>query len=404
MAAFATVRLVLFAKPRKDSTFSVALRVTYRRKSKYFFLNRHCLRSDWNEKSGRFERSFPGYRRENDILLSYERRASDALRDMERDGIPFTFDRFERAVFSEQHGGGSLGLVAFLRGVRDDLERAGRFGNSRFYNAVANAVEAFRPKASLADLDSGWLSKFERWNLSERNVSGGGLSVLMRTLRAACNIAIRDKVMPRTWYPFEGYSLAHLKSRKAKKSAGLEFVRALEGYAPTDERQALAVDLFLFSFYTRGMNLADIAELTPANLHGDRVVYRRKKTGREYSVKVSARAAAILDKYRTGPNDPVFPIYPATSIPDKKKLWRKQNFTERIFNPAMKSVCAALGVDVPGLTFYTARHTYADSLKKAGVSVEVISQALGHSDVRTTDNYLKSFGDDVIDAADKLLD
>lgn len=67
-------------------------------------------------------------------------------------------------------------------------------------------------------------------------------------------------------------------------------------------------------------------------------------------------------------------------------------------------IAARIGFDVPGLSFYTARHTYADSLKKAGVSVEVISQALGHADLRTTDNYLKSFGDSVLDEADRLLD
>ena len=74
------------------------------------------------------------------------------------------------------------------------------------------------------------------------------------------------------------------------------------------------------------------------------------------------------------------------------------------FEPALRAIAARIGFDVPGLSFYTARHTYADSLKKAGVSVEVISQALGHADLRTTDNYLKSFGDSVLDEADRLLD
>jgi hypothetical protein len=36
--------------------------------------------------------------------------------------------------------------------------------------------------------------------------------------------------------------------------------------------------------------------------------------------------------------------------------------------------------------------------------VEIISQALGNTDFRTTDNYLKSFGDSVLDDADRLLD
>lgn len=76
MAAFPTSRLVLFAKKRKDGTLSVALRVTYRRKSKYFFLNRHCSRTDWDAKSGRFKKSFPDHKQENDMLRTYEQRAA----------------------------------------------------------------------------------------------------------------------------------------------------------------------------------------------------------------------------------------------------------------------------------------------------------------------------------------
>lgn len=400
MAAFPTCRLVLFAKPRKDGTLSVALRVTHRRKSKYFFLNRHCLPADWDKKSGRFQKSFPDHRRENDMLLTYERRASDALRDMERDGVPFTFERFERAVFADQQGGGALTLVSHLRGIRDELRALGRYGNSRFYHQAANTVEAYRPKAALADLDSGWLSKFERWMNANRAMNGGGLSIQMRTIRAACNRAIQDKVMPRSWYPFDGYSLAHLTKGKAKKSAGIEFIRALEGLAPEDHRQSLAVDLFLFSFYCRGMNLADIAELTTANIQGGRIAYTRKKTGRVYSVPVSEKAAAIIARYAGGVR--LFPVY-LSQTDDRQKHYRRNKISTQT-NRSLREIAAALGFDVPGLSFYTARHTYADSLKKAGVSVEVISQALGHSDVRTTDNYLKSFGDDVIDAADRLLE
>ena len=401
MAAYPSTRLVLFAKPRKDGTFSVALRVTYQRKSKFFFLNRHCSRADWDEKSGRFQKSFPGYKQENDILLTYERRASDALRAMERDGIAFSFDRFERAVFADVQTGGTTTLVGYISSIVDDLTKAGNAGNAAVYHGLHNAVRQFKPRSVFSDMDTGWLSRFEKWMTVERKTSGGGLSVYMRTLRAVCKRAIKEGLMPEVWYPFRAYSLAHLKSGKAKKSAGLEFVRALEGFVPVDAIGELARDLFLFSFYLRGMNLADIAELTAANIQGGRVVYTRKKTGRVYSVALSEKAAAIAAKY-AGKTGFIFPIYPPEKKTGKQLIDRRKHLSAQI-NAALREIAAALGYSIPGLSFYTARHTYADSLKKAGVSVEVISQALGHADVRTTDNYLKSFGDDVLDEADKLL-
>lgn len=399
MSRFASYRLVLFPKVRKDGLQSVAVRVTYRRKSRYFFLNRACKPSEWDADACRFTKSFPDSKRENDMLRTYEQRAADALRDMERDGVPFSFDRVEQAVFSASQPGGDMRLVAWIRSIRDELASAGRYGNSRFYHYTANALERFRPNALLSDVDGAFVGRFERWMDSALSVNDGGKSMYLRTMRAACNRAIADKLMSRSWYPFDGYSLSHLKSRKAKKSAGLEFIRALEGVEPLLQSQRLARDLFLFSFYTRGTNLADIAELTLANIQSGRMVYVRKKTGRSYSVAISERAAEIMQKYSGGVL--LFPVY-ADQVGDAPKFWRLRKVA-RAVNKDLRDISEWLGFDVQGLTFYTARHTYADSLKKSGVSVEVISQALGHADIRTTDAYLKSFGDDVLDAADRLL-
>lgn len=166
-------------------------------------------------------------------------------------------------MFADQQGGGTVGLVSYLRDIRDELQAVGKYGNSRFYHQAANTVEAYRPKVALADLDSSWLSKFERWMNANREMNGGGLSIQMRTIRAACNRAIQDKVMPRSWYPFEGYSLAHLTKGKAKKSAGLEFIRALEVFAPADARQAFGhadvrtTDNYLKSFGDDVLDAAD---------------------------------------------------------------------------------------------------------------------------------------------------
>jgi len=404
MSAFATVRLVLFAKVRADGKRPVYLRVTYRRKSKHFSLNRQCFPEDWDVEAGRFLKNFPGHKKENDMLRTYEQRAADAIRDMERDGVAFTFERFERAVFQDQGGGANMRFSVYLRALRDEFEQAGRYGNSRPYNLAANAVDDFRPRTALADLDDAWLRAFERWAKSERRMKDGGLSVHLRTMRAACNRAMQDKVMPRTWYPFAAYSLSHLKKVKAKKAAPLEFFRALEKTEPQNALEHLTVDIFLFSFYMRGMNLADIAELTDENLQGGRVVYTRKKTGRVYTIRLNEKAEVILKKYEKGhpEGNPIFPVFISGDLTERQKHDRRKKVARQV-NRALKVISERIGFDVPGLSFYTARHSYADILKKSGVSVEVISEALGHSDIRTTDAYLKGFADSVLDDADRFI-
>ena len=69
----------------------------------------------------------------------------------------------------------------------------------------------------------------------------------------------------------------------------------------------------------------------------------------------------------------------------------------------IKEVAAGLGINTENLTFYPARHPYATALDREGVSRAVISQALGHSSVKTTEIYLAAFGDAEVDAEDGLL-
>lgn len=309
------------------------------------------------------------------MLRTYEQRAADAIRGMERDGVPFTFERLADAVFGSDQVGGATLVVSLLLSLRDEFRALGKFGNSGFYQSTANAVQAFRPRAALADLDGAWLLKFERFLDTSRKTNDGGKSIYLRTLRAACNRAIKDKVMPRSWYPFEGYSLAHLKTGKAKKSAGLDFVRALEAYEPADDSEALARDLFLFSFYLRGMNLADIADLTAANIQGGRVVYVRKKTGRSYSVALSDRASAIIRRYAGGVR--LFPVY-VDQVTDQAKHYRRKKVAKEL-NRALAhsfSVQALAGISFARLPASKASASSCCTCSKVSV-VTLISVMVG---------------------------
>lgn len=51
------------------------------------------------------------------------------------------------------------------------------------------------------------------------------------------------------------------------------------------------------------------------------------------------------------------------------------------------------------LSFHVARHTFATVLKRSGVDIGIISESLGHSDLKTTQIYLDSFENSQMDAA-----
>lgn len=399
MGNFATAKIILFAKKKKDGTRPIYLRVTYLGRYRVYSLNRSCMPAQWDADACRFKKSWPEWRLDNDLLATYEKRALDAIREMEREKIPFSYERLQRAVFADLPASGSLVLRDYINGVSNDLKSRGRHGNGEVYAKTAKVVGDFRPKAMLHDIDKAWLLALDRWLDTSREFSDGGKSLIFRTLKAACNRAKSEKLMPADWMPFDGFSLSHLKKTKAKKAAPMAFIRALENADIPDKSERFAVDLFLFSFYMRGMNLADIAELTKSNIQGGRMVYRRKKTGGEFSVLISEKAGHIIASYFG--LERLFPVYLSQKT-EAQKARRRAKVAGEI-NKALRAVAVRLGFDIPGLTFYTARHTYADGLKKAGVPVDVISQALGHSSIRTTDAYLKAFDLSVLDDADRKL-
>ena len=47
------------------------------------------------------------------------------------------------------------------------------------------------------------------------------------------------------------------------------------------------------------------------------------------------------------------------------------------------------------ITTYVARHTFSTVLKRSGASTEYIQEALGHTDIKTTESYLDSFGKEI---------
>jgi site-specific recombinase XerD len=101
-------------------------------------------------------------------------------------------------------------------------------------------------------------------------------------------------------------------------------------------------------------------------------------------------------------NDFIFPILNAEkhlSLSQKDNRIKKMN---KMVNKDLKEIAELAKIDF-NLTTYVARHTYATVLKRSGVSTSIISEALGHDSEKTTQIYLDSFDNAVIDEADKFL-
>ena len=150
------------------------------------------------------------------------------------------------------------------------------------------------------------------------------------------------------------------------------------------------------------MNPKDIACLKYKNINEDYLIFERSKTERSMrsdpkpiTVFLTDDMKAIIERWgnkNKSSNKYIFPVMEDGMSP-LRQYELLQLFVSFI-NDWMKRIIKKLGIDKKATT-YVARHTFSTVLKRSGVSTEYIQEALGHTNVKTTENYLDSFGKEV---------
>ena len=290
-----------------------------------------------------------------------------------------------------------------------DLREKGQVGTSEAYRNSYRMLKIFNKGKKLnytfSYINVDFCRKYEEW-LRARGNKDTSISYQLRTLRAAFNRAIEAKVVSKDKNPFVEYKLSHLNTKTMKRALSkndiLRIIKAdCSGSKPVRQ---LAQDLFAFSYLCGGISFVDIANLTPRNIIDNRLIYQRQKTHGGINLQLSSEAKILIAKYADYQRgaDYLFPI-----LHNKRHTTplQKQNRTHKICHEVNKEL-RALGKELHismDVTTYVARHSFATVLKKSGVNIGIISQALGHQDIKTTQIYLSKFDNEQVDDAMKNL-
>lgn len=279
------------------------------------------------------------------------------------------------------------------------LREGGRLTTAGNYETAFRSLRKFTGRAALplAEVDAALLSAYQRW-LTARSVCLNSVSNYMRVLRAVYNRAVRAGLAEQR-SPFAAVYTG--VGPTAKRAIGMSGLRRLCGLAlPPGSQMELARDLFMFSFYTRGMPYVDIAFLTPAQIEGDVLTYVRRKTGRTFRVKLERRPLELLRRYARPGAAYAFPVLTATAEREAVRQYRERSCYH---NRLLKRLGALAGLDMP-LSFYAARHTWASAAFRSGIGMETISRALGHGSAKVTRVYIRGLEDDrAVDRANALV-
>lgn len=296
----------------------------------------------------------------------------------------------------------------FYQKLIEEYKANNKCGNRLIYKGSYNSLKVFtndKLDIPFSAIDIAWLNKYEKWLRSKGNEETT-MSLLFRTLRSTYNKAIKAKCARKSDYPFDEFRISKFDVRTQKRAiAKTEVLKFTKEVSPIGKRQyvQLSKDIFMFSYLCGGINFTDIANLTKTNIVEDyRLQYTRQKTGKLIKLGLSEEAMKIIEQYAPESKGYLFPIL---DIKIHKTPLQKQNRIHKILgkvNINLKLIAAQLGVE-GNLTTYVARHSFASVLKKSGVNIALISEALGHSDLSTTQIYLDSFDNEQVDEAMKNL-
>lgn len=306
---------------------------------------------------------------------------------------------------SVKSGRQSKDVFEYLTSSVKQFRKAGRNGYAKSHEDLLYKLKSFHNGKALRfeQINYAFLKRLEAEHLADGN-SYGGLGVYLRTLRARYNDAIKEGVIHKKHYPFSKYKIKKgSPARKALSDSSFEALLEIDLKGNIAEERSR--DLFLASYYLRGMNWMDMAKLKVSDLNGDysRLTYQRQKTGKRYSIAIHSKLLEIIVRYidlkDAQLDDFVFPIL-SDEIEEAdyyEIIKEKRNTLNRTLGRVGKKIGTS------DITFYSARHTYATRSKRRGVPTSAIQDALGHSTEQTTQAYLESFEDQVIDAYDEML-
>lgn len=429
----ATISIILDTRRmKKTEKYPVKLRITFQRVTEYYQTVFDLSKEEWEKlPASRISNELQSIR---DKLKEIKRKAEVAIKELELFAFPdfekkfihshpyFRQRKTKTEFFTENDDGFDYspfykkfplllepltkpGIISYsYRIFIEKLIREGRISTAISYHCSYVSLKKFRGDVPFATITPSYLSEYENW-LKSQDLSKTTVGIYLRPLRAIFNEAIEDGIIKREkCYPFGKRKYRIPSSKNIKKALELEDIQKIYFYEcdPDLPGEQQARDFWLFSYFGNGMNPKDIANLKYKNIDGDYLTFERSKTERSLRsdpkpiiVFLTDDMKAIIERWgnkNKSPNNYIFPILEHGLTP-LRQYELVQNFVG-VINDWMKRILKNLGINKKATT-YVARHTFSTVLKRSGASTEFIQEALGHTDLKTTENYLDSFGKEV---------
>lgn len=288
-------------------------------------------------------------------------------------------------------------LFRFMESVIMNLKECGKIRTAETYTATLQSFSRFRRGRDLMldEITPDLIQAYEAY-LRARGAVPNTTYFYMRILRAVYNRAVENEAIEQR-NPFRHvYTGTERTVKRAIPIAAISRIKNLE--LPRGSKMDFARDMFMLSFYLRGMSFVDMAFLRKKDRADNHVTYRRRKTGQRLDIAWTKEMQSIVEKYPPNPTQYLLPIL-TNPLSDERIAYRNR---ASCINRQLKTIARMTNLKIP-LTLYCARHSWASAARTKGIPVSIISEGMGHDSEATTQIYLASLETSVIDRANALI-
>ncbi|MFO7657470.1 MAG: site-specific integrase [Bacteroidales bacterium] len=382
------------SQEKKENLYPIRYRVIFQRKASYYKSGYDASLDEWinlpNSKKGESKEKRKLLKSGFDIIENHVKEIKDV----------FSFDALNRRL-----GRGKMELVSSAFDARiNELNKSGQVGTASIYNSAKLLLMEYKRDLKFANVTAKFLENLEHFATVGRKttIRYATLGMYLRCFRALYNAAIRDGVVTAASYPFQ--KIPNDGKYKIKLGSGTKIALTIEQLSSFIEYQTpfkgmqRSKDLFLLSFFLGGINIKDLLLLKWEDIKGTELIYDRSKTAKttgdpdavKIRIPLTSDATNLINKHCNTDRSPkarILPFMPIDASPvDVRRITLNvvRNLNRDLYKIAKE-------LNIFGLSSYVARHSIATLMKNSGVSESFIKEMLGHANIKTTQNYLKSF-------------
>lgn len=386
-------------RQKKTGEYPVKIRVTYHRVQSYYTTGKNLSKEDWYRLYSTRQQTLLSIRKDIENSFELVRRAVEDLAFRGEFSIACLNDRLRSTS--------STSLQRSFENKIETLKGRGQIGTMMVYENALKAILRFSPyQVKFEEVTISWLNRFVDF-LHQENKSQTTIAITLRQIRTIINAAKNEGIIKESQYPF-GRGRFEIKEGAGRKMAlTLEQIGQIARYDDGINATAKYRDYWLFLYLCNGINVADFVKLKFKDIVNGEICFVRQKTERtsktrkEIRVVITELMQTIIDQWGNIPSPEhfIFPVLDGRE--DALMLKYKTKYLIRAINKRMTEIGKQLGIG--NISTYTARHSFATVLKRAGANIAYISESLGHSDLKTTENYLASFEREVRQKNAELL-